>query len=196
MSAQKLLNTMRMWANMATQGLAYTSLGAVNAFDPSTYQVQVLLQAPTEDAPAFTTGWIPLASPWVGNGWGMFAPASPGDLILVFYQDASLQNPIAGMRLFFDEQRPLPVDAGEFWLVHQTGSTLKFNNDGTVDLSSNDTLRLAAVNEIDLTAPTVNITASTACNITSPAINAGVSGGTFEPLLNVLMQPTVNLKAT
>ena len=157
MSAQKLLNTMRMWSNMATQNIAQTALGLVNAFDPSTYQVQVLLQEATEDAPALPTGWIPLTSPWAGNGWGMFAPASPGDLILVFFQDGNLQNPIAGMRLFFDGAQPLAVQGGECWLVHQSGSCLKFNNDGTVTLNSNANLTISSVTQIDLDAPTINI---------------------------------------
>ena len=188
---------------MSMQGQTFTALGSVNAFDPTGYQVQVLLQAETEDAPATVTGWIPLASPWTGNGWGMFAPASTGDLILVFFQDGSLQNPIAGLRLFYNDQLPIPVEAGEMWLVHKSGSSLKFKNDGTVSLESPGTLSVSSLNQIDLTAPTVNINADTACNINAGAINlnsvltqVGPTGGTFQQLFNVLSQPTVNLEAT
>jgi len=188
MSVTKLANTLRMMSNMASQGMMATAIGSVNAFDPSGYQVQVLLQAQTSDGPALQTGWIPLATPWAGNGWGMFAPASPGDLILVFFQDGSLQNPIAGMRLFFNGQQPLNVSSGEMQLVHQSGSAFKFNNDGSVELIANT--------ELNLNAPTVNINASSACNINCPSITAGPTGGTFEPLLNALSVPTLNIKAT
>lgn len=183
-----------MVSNMASQSAMSTALGMVNAYDPTNYQVQVLLQAPTEDSPASITGWIPLASPWVGNGWGMFSGASPGNLILVFFQDGSLQNPIAGMCLFNDSQLPLSVDAGEFWLVHQSGSALKFNNDGTVVINSNANFTLSSDTQIDITAPVVNINASSTCNIVSAEVNAG--NGTLETVLNSSNVPTVNFKAS
>jgi len=181
---------------MASQGAMSTALGSVNAFEPVGYQVQVLLQAETPDSPASSTGWIPLASPWTGNGWGLFAPASPGDLILVFFQDGSLQNPVAGMRLFYDEQLPTAVQAGELWMVHKSGSALKFSNDGTVTLNSNTKMQISSDTEIDLTAPIVTINAASSCNILSPVVNAGVTGGPFETVLNNMSIPTVNFKAS
>lgn len=188
MSAQKLLNAMRMMSSMANQGTMQTAIGKVNAFDPSTYQVQVLLQAATDDAPALATGWIPLASPWTGDGWGMFVPASTGDLILVFFQDGSLQNPIAGMRIFYDEQLPTEVQGGEMYLIHKSGSCLKFLNDGTVELNSNSTLKISSDTKIDLTAPIVNIDAE--------MIKAGPEDGVFQPVLLADSSTSINLMAT
>ncbi len=182
MSAHKFINNMRMWANMATQGSFYTALGMVTAFDPTGYQVQVLLQ---ED---FPTGWIPLASPWAGNGWGMFCPASPGDLILVFFQDGSLQNPIAGMRLFFDGALPLNVPAGEMWLVHQTGSALKLTNDGGITIQGTADINIASDTKINLEAPEINITGAT--------IKAGETGGSFDYLKKADGSNTANLQGS
>lgn len=155
---EKFINSIKMWANMSTQGTANTSLGIVNAFDPNNYQVQVLLHAATDSAPALQTGWIPLATPWSGNGWGMFCPAKTGDLILVYFQDGSLQNPIAGMRLYFDGAQPLNVPSGEFWLVHETGSYLKMTNDGKISVHSKSDMNLTSDTKINISAPTVTIT--------------------------------------
>jgi|JI102314A2RNA_FD_contig_61_175113_length_8404_multi_2_in_0_out_0_8 uncharacterized protein involved in type VI secretion and phage assembly len=188
MSAHKFINNMRMWANMATQGSLFTALGNITAFDPTGYQVQVILQEATNDAPALQTGWIPLATPWAGNGWGMFCPASPGDLILVFFQDGSLQNPIAGMRLFFDGALPLNVPAGEMWLVHKTGSALKLTNDGGITIQGTADINIASDTKINLTAPEINITGAT--------IKAGDTGGSFDYLKKADGSNTANLQGS
>ena len=192
---QKFINSIKMWANMSTQGTALTSLGVVNAFDPNTYQVQVLLHAATDSAPALQTGWIPLATPWSGNGWGMFCPAKTGDLILVHFQDGSLQNPIAGMRLYFDGAQALNVPSGEFWLVHETGSYLKLTNDGKISISSGDNIEIISGTQINIMAPKINIVGSEV-NIYSDAIKAGQESGQFQPLFKSDGSLTENVEAT
>jgi len=205
--SNKLINQLRSIVNSATQGTKFTALGLVNAYDPTGYQVQVLLQAETEDSPGSITGWIPVSTPWSGDQWGMFCPPSPGDLILVFFQDGSLQNPVAGMRLYFDKQRPLAnPKSGELYFVHKSGSSVALTNDkkititssggssivltedGKITINASSDYSITSSTKIDLNAPEINLNA--------PQINCGPTGGTFEPLLNVMSNPTVNLKAT
>lgn len=188
MAIQKFINNIKMHASMATNAYTYPSVGQVTAYDPDNYLVQVQLQVATSDSPALATGWIPLASPWVGNGWGMFAPPSIGDIIEVHYQEGSLVNAFACLKFYGDPVRPLSVPSGEFWLVHKTGSFVKFTNDGNVSISSST--------KIDITAPIVNITASTSISLRSPSVKMGDLDGPLQPILLADNSPSANVEST
>ena len=145
-----MLNAMRAQAAMEGQGRARTRHGIVSGYDPVNYCAKVRIQP--EDT---ETGWLPVFSPWAGNGWGFFAPPTPGDLVDVHFQEAGFETGYVSLRAFNDDDRPLPCPSGEFWLVHKSGSLLKFFNDGSVALSAatdmtaeapNGTLRLAGKN--------------------------------------------------
>jgi phage baseplate assembly protein gpV len=134
-----LLNAMKSQAQQSTSQQAGTKLGTVSSYNPATYCVKVRLQPDDTE-----TGWLPLGSPWVGNGWGMFSPPMPGDMVHVEFQEGHAETGVAVARLYSDADRPLPCPAGEFWLVHQSGSMLKFKNDGEVELVSAGTLKSSA----------------------------------------------------
>ncbi len=136
---KKLLNAVRLQAQMAANGRAVTRIGLVDSYDPNTYAVKVRLQP--ENA---ITGWLPLLSPWIGNGWGIFAPPTIGDMIEVSFQEDDPNVGLAGQRFYNDSDRPLAVTSGEFWLVHKSGSVLKFHNDGSVELIAAGTLTSSA----------------------------------------------------
>jgi phage baseplate assembly protein V len=143
-----LLNVMRAQADMAGSGRAAVRLALVSSYDPVNYCAKARIQP--EDT---ETGWLPVVSPWTGNGWGLFAPPTPGDLVEVQFQEDDIEAGFICQRFYNDTDRPLTVQSGEFWLVHQSGSFIKLTNDGK-----------ALINgflEIDATAPTVNITATT-----------------------------------
>jgi phage baseplate assembly protein V len=107
--------------------------GIVSSYNPDSYTARVLLQPEGLD-----TGWIPIASQWIGNGWGLMVPPTPGDQVEVVFSDGNLGNGVIVGRLFSDKQLPPKVDSGELWLVHQTGSAFKLTNDGKVLLHGND----------------------------------------------------------
>ncbi len=133
---QGLLNTMRAQAQRASQHRASVQLGIVDSYDPNQYQAKVRLQP--DDV---LTGWLPIVSPWVGKGWGCFAPPSIGDLVEVQFQEGQLEAGFIGQRFYNEFDRPLVVPEKEWWLVHQSGSALKFYNDGSVELHSAQQLR-------------------------------------------------------
>jgi hypothetical protein len=60
---EKLRNQMRLESKRVDSTEANTRMGIVDGYDPSHYAVKVRIQP--EDR---LTGWMPLASPWVGNG--------------------------------------------------------------------------------------------------------------------------------
>lgn len=107
--------------------IALMRVGTVASYDPTNYCVKVTLQPE-----GVTTGWLPLVSAWVGNGWGMFSPPSIGDQIEVQFHDGDFDAGVACQRFFTDVNRPLTVPSGEFWLVHKSGSFVKLLSDGSI----------------------------------------------------------------
>lgn len=138
-SAARLFNAMKMQAEMAGKGRAAPRMGLVSSYDPANYCAKVRIMP--EDT---ETGWLPIGSEWVGNGWGMYAPPSIGDMVEVQFQEDSPEAGYIGKRIYNDSDRPLTVQSGEFWLVHNSGSLLKFHNDGTVQLVAAGTLTSSA----------------------------------------------------
>lgn len=128
---QKMLNIMKM-QSFATQGtFSHTRVGTISAYDPSNHAVKVIYQ-PDENE----SGWLPMTSQWVGNGWGMVAAPSLGDMVHIHFMDGNFETGMVGGRAYNDQDRPPSAPSGEFWLVHQSGSLLKFLNDGTVSMQA------------------------------------------------------------
>lgn len=134
---REMLNEMRRQAINTVNNRACTRLGTIVGYDSANYLVRVSIEPDGN-----LTRWIPLLSPWVGNGWGMFCPPTIGDQVEVEFQEADYDAPISCMRFYTDANRPLNVPSGEFWVVHKSGSLLKFHNDGSVELVSNSNLTL------------------------------------------------------
>lgn len=141
-----LLNTLRAASQQAAQTTATTRQGVVTNYDPDAYAIRVMLQPDN-----ILTGWLPLKSPWVGNGWGLFCPPGIGDLVEIDYQEGAVGAGSVGWRFYNDDDRPLPCPSGEFWLVHQSGSLLKFHNDGGVELVTAGDLRETVNGDYHLT---------------------------------------------
>ena len=78
------------------------------------------------------SGWLPVLSPWVGNGWGMACPPSTGDQVLLIAHEGDVEQGVVVGRAFSQKQPPPPVPEGELWLVHKSGSSFKLCADGTI----------------------------------------------------------------
>ena len=130
------------------------------------------------------TGWLPIATPWSGNGWGMFCPPSPGDEVDVHFQEGGKNAAYISLRFWGDNALPLAVPSGEWWLVHASGAFLKITNDGKVSINGQV--------EVDVTGPTVNITATAMVNVTAPAINLGSSGEGLKKLVTDAFETLFN----
>jgi phage baseplate assembly protein V len=134
-------NQMRAAAQLAQSGAEQTKIGIVTSYDPNIPAARVRLQPEDPDNPDATlTGWLPVPAVWVGDGWGLDAPPSPGDQVEVKYVGAEMENGYIAGRFFSDSVRPTGAKSGEFFLTHKSGSKLQFHNDGTVTLISAGTL--------------------------------------------------------
>ncbi len=170
---KKLLNAVRLQAQMAANDRAVTRIVLVDSYDPNTYAVKVRLQP--ENA---ITGWLPLLSPWIGNGWGIFAPPTLGDMIEVHFQEDDPNVGFAGQRFYNDSDRPLAVTSGEFWLVHQSGSALKFHNDGSVELISHTNMTATVGGNLTANVTgTATVTAGGKATVNAAGIDLNGGGG-------------------
>lgn len=135
-----LLNAVRAHAQMAQGEKTANRVGQVTAYDPNKYAVRVKFWPDTVES----VGWIPLTSTYIGNGWGMVAGPTIGDQVKVSFDREDQDAGMVDGRCFTDVEQPPPVPSGEFWLIHKTGSLLKFHNDGTVELKANSTMTYTA----------------------------------------------------
>lgn len=130
------------------------------------YEVRVKLQP--EDV---LTGWLPVLSPMVGNGWGIVSPPALNNQAFVIPQEGRADHGVVvGMAFNNQDLPPQPggnaVAEGQFALVHKNGSYLLFNDDDVVLVTNRDLLatvgrdaKVLAKNSLTASAPTVTIDA-------------------------------------
>ena len=125
----RFFNLVKQRAATLDQGLAQPRFGTVTSVNPLTATARVTLQPE-----GVLSGWLPILSPWVGAGWGMYCPPSPGDQVLVLAQEGDAEHGMIVGCTFSNAHQPPPAPVGEIWLLHRTGSFVKLQNDGTVQI--------------------------------------------------------------
>ena len=125
------LNALKAQASALDQGTGQLRFGIVASVDPATATARVMLQPE-----GVLSGWLPVLSPWVGAGWGLACPPSPGEQVLIVPQEGDAEHGVIVGRSWSGPQAPPPAPSGELWLVHRTGTFLKLRNDGTVQGSA------------------------------------------------------------
>jgi phage baseplate assembly protein gpV len=127
----QLINAMKMHAMQGMSGFTGTRQGVITAYDPNAYAVKVQIQPTGEE-----TGWIPLSTPWVGNGWGLAAGPMIDAVVEINFDSGTIGVGMVSGQFYNDVDRCPGPPSGAFYLIHKSGSKLKFNNDGTVELVS------------------------------------------------------------
>ncbi len=125
------LNVVKAQASALDQSAGQPRLAVVSSVDPAAYTARVILQPE-----GILSGWLPVLSSWIGAGWGLACPPSPGDQVLVLPQEGDAEHGVIAGRLWSATQTPPPAPSGELWLVHKSGSFLKLVNDGSVSGSA------------------------------------------------------------
>jgi phage baseplate assembly protein gpV len=128
----RFLNALKGHAGAMDRSVGQPRFALVTSVDPSRPAARVSLQPE-----GVLTGWLPILSPWVGAGWGISCPPSPGDQVMVFAQEGDAENGVIVGRAWSDNAQTPQALSGELWLVHQSGSFLKLTNDGAIHLQGN-----------------------------------------------------------
>jgi phage baseplate assembly protein gpV len=127
------LNRLKSHAAMLDQAQGQPRFGVISSVDPNSYTARVMLQPEN-----VLSGWLPILSPWIGNGWGLACLPSPGDQAMVLAQEGDAEHGVIAGGCWSMTRPPPSVggiipQSGEFWIVHQSGSFLRFRNDGSVE---------------------------------------------------------------
>ncbi|MGC8474778.1 MAG: phage baseplate assembly protein V [Acetobacteraceae bacterium] len=125
----KLTNIIKTVASVTENAGARPRFGLVTSVDAVNATARVMLQPE-----GVLSGWLPVLSQWVGNGWGAWCPPTPGDQVLVLAQEGDAEHGVIVGRAFSASDPPPPAAVGEVWLVHATGSALRLRNSGTVEI--------------------------------------------------------------
>lgn len=123
----QLNNLIAMRAQQAFAGFSGTRQGIITAYDPDEYAIKVEIQPTGEE-----TGWIPLETPWAGSGWGFAAGPMMGAEVKIDFDSGTIGVGMGGGQFYNNEDRCPGPPSGELWIVHQSGSMLKFLNSGKV----------------------------------------------------------------
>jgi uncharacterized protein involved in type VI secretion and phage assembly len=126
---ERFINIIKQHAGALDQADSQPRFGTVTSVDPGTATAKVTLQPE-----GVLTGWLPVLSPWAGSGWGLYCPPSPGDQVLVVAQEGDSEHGLIIGSAFSNAQPPPAAPVGEFWLVHKSGSFIKLQNDGTIQV--------------------------------------------------------------
>lgn len=127
---ENFLNAFKAYAANQDQSSGTPRFGIVSSVDPNTATARVTLQPE-----GVLTGWLPLLTPWVGNGWGLVCPPAIGTQVLVLPHEGDAEQGIIVGATWSTQTVPPPAPSGEIWLVHKSGSSLKLQNDGTVRIN-------------------------------------------------------------
>jgi phage baseplate assembly protein V len=122
-----LSNIIKSHASTLDQSVGQVKFATVTSVNTANATARVIIQPE-----GVLSGWLPILSLWVGNGWGMACPPTPGDQVLLVPQEGDVEQGIIVGRVFSVKQVAPPAPSGEFWLLHQSGSFLKLSNDGTI----------------------------------------------------------------
>lgn len=122
-----LLNALRGQAGAQDASGGQPRFGVVSSVDVVAGTARVMLQPE-----GVLTGWLPVLSPWVGAGWGMWAPPGVGDQVMVLPQEGEMEHGAVVARCWSAGAAPPGAAAGEMVLRHGSGSEVRLAADGTV----------------------------------------------------------------
>ncbi len=127
----KFLNILKGQSAQLDQAWAHPRLATVSSVDTATSTVRVVVQPE-----GLLSGWLPVTSCWIGNGWGFVCPPQAGDQVVVLWQEGDAEQGVVVGRLWSNGIPPPQAPAGECWFVHGSGSFIKLHNDGSIESSA------------------------------------------------------------
>lgn len=121
-------------------------VGVVSSYDPATHSVKLTMQPE-----GYQTGWVPIATMGIGNGFGIFCGPTNGDSVVVAYHESDKKTPIVIGRLPTNEETPIAAQSGEFVAQSAFSSFVKLLKDGSVAVQDKSGATLAFDGEGNIT---------------------------------------------
>lgn len=128
MSMDHMVDAMKLHTDNLIDARGQFKIGIVKSVDPGTYNVKCEIQPD-----GVMSGWLPVFSLWVGNGWGISALPPPGTQVLIAPAYGDMEHGMVIGALFSSvDQPPGTPRVGELLIKHDTGTFLRLANDGKV----------------------------------------------------------------
>lgn len=138
-----LLNAHKLVAQGIASRTATHRYGVVQSVDPANHAAKVTVQPE-----GVLTGWLPILSHSIGNGWGIVSLPLPGTQVILTPQEGDGEEWAVAGRVFDTEALPPSVPAaingsasnaqpGEIALVSKAGAVLRLVADGSIYLQGN-----------------------------------------------------------
>ncbi len=172
------LDVMRREAERILAGKTFPRFGVIENYDPNTYRAKVKIEPE-----GILTGWLPISSEYVGNGFGIFVGPAPGDTVVCQFIDGDFGMGVIGSgKIFLPTMPPVPCPSGQVMLIHQSGTYFKLLTTGDLDGYVAGNLNATVQGNVDLTVNgTASVSSPNPISITSPTVevngNLVVSGG-------------------
>jgi phage baseplate assembly protein gpV len=136
MSIDDLTNAIRREVERQLAGRYNTRTGLVTSYDPKTHSAKVMLKPDNTE-----TGWLPIRTDHIGNGFGILVGPTPGDgkktgdQVEVTFTEGDLEQGRVMHRVHSDTERPPPVESGEILVKHEKGGSLFWSKDGKITIT-------------------------------------------------------------
>ncbi|WP_143461665.1 phage baseplate assembly protein V [Leptospirillum ferriphilum] len=172
------LDVMRREAERILAGKTFPRFGVIKNYDPNTYRAKVQVEPE-----GILTGWLPISSEYVGNGFGIFVGPAPGDTVVCQFIDGDFGMGVIGSgKIFLPTMPPVPCPSGQVMLIHQSGTYFKLLTAGDLDgyvagnlnLTVEGNASITSPNPVSITAPTVQVDGNVAV---SGSLTGSGSGG-------------------
>jgi phage baseplate assembly protein gpV len=96
----QLFNLVAMRSMQSQAAFSGVRQGIITAYDPAEYSIKVSLQPTGEE-----TGWLPLGTPWAGNGFGFAAGPMIGAEVEINFDSGTIGVGMAGSQFYNNEDR-------------------------------------------------------------------------------------------
>ncbi|GEP00627.1 phage baseplate assembly protein V [Methylobacterium haplocladii] len=128
-----LSNLIRRESSYADASRAPIRIAEVTSYNEDSHSV-VLKYMPEGNS----SGWVPLGSAHIGNGFGIAIGPNIGDQFVVAHIEGDHNTPVIISRIYSDKQKPPKVKAGEMLLMHGTKGSMLFDKDGGITVTHKD----------------------------------------------------------
>ena len=113
--------------------------GLVTSYDPDKHLAKVTFMPEGQES-----GWLPIETGHIGNGFGIAIGLTPGDgkatgdQVIVRYQEGDFESGKIVQRVHSDKEKPPKVEAGEMVFWHEKGQRIFFKKDGSLEIRGSD----------------------------------------------------------
>ena len=111
--------------------------GMVTSYDSKKYLAKVMFQPDGQES-----GWLPIETGHIGNGYGVAVGLmtgdgqQTGDQVIVRYQENDFEGGKIVQRVHSDQDKPPQVESGEMVMWTKWGQQIRFNKDGSLTLKT------------------------------------------------------------